>query len=230
LADVLKLVFKEIEPKFSSNKNFFFFGPFGSLLIIVLRWVNITLSYSSVNWIFGVVIIFCLASFKIYILLVVRWGGNSKYGFLGGLRGCAQVISYEISFFFLIFSPLIYYRSYNLQELQWKFLIGVLVCPCIIGMWVFRCLAETKRAPFDFAEGERELVSGFNVEYGSLQFGFLYVGEYGRIILLSCLRSCLFFNLGLLWIICLTLFFMVCFLWIRGSLPRFRYDLMMEVA
>nr|WLN31326.1 NADH dehydrogenase subunit 1 [Vorticeros sp. n. MW-2019] len=230
IADVLKLVFKEIEPNISSNSNFFLFGPFWSLVIILLSWLNITMFFNPFVYVYGVVIIFCLASFHIYILLAVSWGGNSKYALLGGLRASAQVISYEISFFFILFCPLIIVGSYNLNYNINNFYLVLFILSILILCWLVTCLAETNRSPFDFAEGESELVSGFNVEYGALQFGFLYIGEYGSIMLLSYLTIVIFgLNTILLngFMVNLIIIF---FIWARASLPRFRYDLLMTYA
>lgn len=227
IADVLKLVFKEIDPNRSSKNYFFIFGPFGSLIIIVLCWVKITIFGRGFFYNVGLIIIFALSRFKIYILLVVRWGGNSKYGLLGGLRASAQVISYEISFFFLIFCPLVLFGSYSFGFNKNLNIVPLYVFGFLLILWLITCLAETKRAPFDFAEGERELVSGFKVEYGALQFGFLYVGEYGSIVLLSLIRRLIFFKLGPIFNFSITVFFMVFFIWSRASLPRYRYDLLM---
>lgn len=192
VADVLKLVFKEIEPKQTSNNMFFLFGPVGSLLIVLFSWVRISVFFTTKLYVFRVVVIFCLTRFHIYILLVVSWGSRSKYGLLGGLRASAQVISYEISFFFILFCPLVVYGSYNLNNNVQRYYVLLYLFIFLFVCWFVTCLAETNRAPFDFAEGESELVSGFNVEYGALQFGFLYVGEYGSIMLLRCIRVIVF--------------------------------------
>jgi NADH-ubiquinone oxidoreductase chain 1 len=161
---------------------------------------------------------------------VVRWGGNSKYRLLGGLRASAQVISYEISFFFILFCPLILLGFYRVGVKLTKPVICFIFRIFIFFSWVVICLAETNRSPFDFAEGESELVSGFNVEYGALQFGFLYIGEYGRIMLLRYLTMLIFLNIHFLLRFFFVKIIIIVFIWSRASLPRFRYDLLMGFA
>jgi NADH-ubiquinone oxidoreductase chain 1 len=137
------------------------------------------------------------------------------------------VISYEISFFFILFCPLLLYRGYNINFKAGNFLMMVVLLMVVMIRWLVTCLAETNRAPFDFAEGERELVSGFKVEYGALQFGFLYIGEYGRILLLRYIRVVMFVCGGMLINRVLINCVVVFFIWVRATLPRFRYDLLM---
>lgn len=227
-ADALKLGLKETDPNQSSNNKFFLFGPVFSILIILCRWLKIVVKFKSFSFNKRIIVLFCFMSFKIYILLIVRWGGKSKYRLLGGLRASAQVISYEISFFFLLFCLIYLFRSYKINYYFSSFVKTFWLFFILIGCWLVTCLAETNRSPFDFAEGERELVSGFKIEYGALQFRFLYLGEYGRIMLLRSLRVFLFFNKNLLICYFLIVFIIVFFSWVRGALPRFRYDLLMS--
>lgn len=121
IPDTLKLVLKETDPKISSNKKFFVFGPLGSLLLILLRWVKVSIKYKSFLYKYSTLVVFCLMRVQIYILLIVSWGGNSKYRLLGGLRASAQVISYEISFFFLVFILVFFYRNYRFHRFYKKY-------------------------------------------------------------------------------------------------------------
>lgn len=114
-ADALKLGLKETDPNQSSNNKFFLFGPVFSILIILCRWLKIVVKFKSFSFNKRIIVLFCFMSFKIYILLIVRWGGKSKYRLLGGLRASAQVISYEISFFFLLFCLIYLFRSYKIN-------------------------------------------------------------------------------------------------------------------
>merc|ERR1712062_472472 len=118
------------------------------------------------------------------------WSSNRKYALIGGLRGVAQTISYEISLALILLIFLIYYLTYNMEVLTYKALrVSVLVLTPFIGLfWVISCIAETNRTPFDFSEGESELVSGFNIEYGSGGFALIFIAEYARIYFLSYLR------------------------------------------
>merc|ERR1711992_134837 len=119
------------------------------------------------------------------------WSSNRKYALIGGLRGVAQTISYEISLALILLIFLIYYLTYNMEVLTYKALrVSVLVLTPFIGLfWLISCLAETNRTPFDFSEGESELVSGFNIEYGSGGFAIIFIAEYARIFFLRILRS-----------------------------------------
>lgn len=150
---------------------------------------------------------------------------------LGCLRGACQRVSYEVSLIFMVIFPFGVIGGLNLSYLNY-YGYGVLVVGVfsLFVMWVVICICETNRSPFDFAEGERELVSGFNLEYGALQFALLYLGEYGMIVFLSYLSGRCFIC-GLFPVnVVSSLFIVLIYLWVRGTLPRFRYDLLMELA
>merc|ERR1711994_764984 len=123
----------------------------------------------------------------VYPLLLAGWSSNRKYALLGGLRGVAQTISYEIRLALIMLAFLVYLSSYNLETLiKNSFFTSLLIlAPFRIFLWVISCIAETNRTPFDFSEGESELVSGFNIEYGSGLFALIFIAEYGRIFFLS---------------------------------------------
>ena len=152
------------------------------------------------------------------------------YSFIGGLRASAQVISYEIRFFFILFCPIMYLAKYNTHNYFNNFFFVFFFMWCLFVLWIITCLAETNRAPFDFAEGEREIVSGFRIEYGALQFGFLYLSEYGSIMLLRLLTVLFFFSNNIFLTFLLVKFFIYVFIWVRASFPRFRYDMLMTFA
>jgi NADH-ubiquinone oxidoreductase chain 1 len=132
----------------------------------------------------------------VYPLLLSGWSSNRKYALLGGLRGVAQTISYEIRLALIILIFLIYINTYNLELFIIKsaFLSIIILCPLIIVFWIISCLAETNRTPFDFSEGESELVSGFNIEYGSGGFAIIFIAEYARILFLRELTRFLAFG------------------------------------
>lgn len=230
LADALKLGLKETDPNQTSKKMFFLLGPVCSLLIVLCSWLKIVVNFQTFCYRYSIIVLFCFMRFHIYIILIVRWGGNSKYRLLGGLRASAQVISYEISFFFLLFCLIYLYKRYKTHDYYKSFIYVFWILKLLLVCWLITCLAETNRAPFDFAEGERELVSGFKVEYGALQFRFLYLGEYGRIMLLRTLTVFLFVKNNILVRMVLVKIFIVFFIWVRATLPRFRYDLLMRYS
>jgi len=160
-------------------------------------------------------------------MIAVRWGGKSKYRLIGGLRASAQVISYEISFFFILFCPILFLKRYKTHNYFKRYILCFYYMFFIFVLWIITCLAETNRAPFDFAEGEREIVSGFRIEYGALQFGFLYLREYGSIMLLRLLTRLFFFRKNIFLLCFLIKIFIFVFIWVRTSFPRFRYDMLM---
>lgn len=162
----------------------------------------------------------------VYVLLSIGWSSNSKYRHIGAIRTVAQIISYEISFFLLALNIILIAHSFNTtlikhhQSILW-FIIGI--TPMFI-VWIISCSAEVNRTPFDFAEGESELVSGFNVEYSGGHFALIFLAEYARIILISLLTSILFCPLFIMPPIIALIF-----LWLRATLPRFRYDILINL-
>ena len=172
--------------------------------------------------------------FGVYPLLLRGWASNRKYALLGGLRGVAQTISYEIRLALILLIFLIYFNNYNLEYIVFKSLkISIIIlCPLLIIFWVVSCLAETNRTPFDFSEGESELVSGFNVEYGSGGFALIFIAEYARIFFLRRLTRFLRFGWSPLNVLSQILTIRLVFFWVwaRATLPRFRYDLLIRLA
>lgn len=179
-------------------------------------------------------IFLCCTALRVYRLLGAGWASNSKYSLIGRLRCVAQTISYEVRLALILMGFVFLSLSYSIkmfsvsQEIVWFIF---LLFPLGIG-WFIRSLAETNRAPFDFAEGESELVSGFNVEYSSGGFAILFIAEYSRILFIRglfsilllgglCRRLRFYLKLGLI---------MYFFILIRGTLPRFRYDKLMSLA
>ena len=166
--------------------------------------------------------------------MVAGWSSNSNYALLGGLRAVAQTISYEVSLAIILLSVVFLVGSYNLTDLiiyQESIWFVVLVFP-LACLWFASCLAETNRTPFDFAEGESELVSGFNVEYRSGGFALIFIAEYARILFISILFCLIFLGNN---IINLVFFIKLgalsfAFIWVRGTLPRFRYDKLIYLA
>lgn len=146
----------------------------------------------------GGLFFFCCTRFGVYTLIGRGWSSNSNYALLGAIRGVAQTISYEVRIA-LVFLSLIFlvgeYNFFSVVKVQ-KFIWFLILMFPIFLCWVRSSLAETNRTPFDFAEGESELVSGFNIEYGRGGFALLFLAEYGRIIFISFLVVLLFFGGG----------------------------------
>lgn len=235
LADAAKLFTKESILVRFSNKPIFILAPLRAMLIIFILW-NIYTSTHGVR-IFKLRILFFLAvsSINVYSTLLSGWASNSKYSLLGAIRAIAQTISYEVRIALVIITVLILSQRFNLTEIRTPQTIWFIwVLMPLNFMWLISSLAETNRAPFDLAEGESELVSGFNIEYGRGEFAFLFIAEYGRILLIRILTSCLFLAgiskewgvLNIIKLIIIAYFF----LWVRGSYPRIRYDTLISLT
>lgn len=146
------------------------------------------------------------------------------------MRGAAQIISYEIVILSLIFFPLLVSKSFSLYEKRKSYGLNFLLLFPIFFFWLISVVAETNRSPFDFAEGERELVSGFKTEYSGLAFALLFLGEYGKIIFVRFFTTFLFFPNLFVFLFFIPFFVIGVFLIFRGTFPRFRYDLLMGLA
>lgn len=167
-----------------------------------------------------------------YFILIIGWAANSKYCHLGSIRRVAQIISYEVSFFLIILFIVIISNSYSLTQIRESqnilhFFWGNLI---LFIIWIISCLAETNRRPFDFAEGESELVSGFNVEYIGGWFALIFLAEYISILILRLISTIIFFNhLNKPSSILILITISILLIWIRGTLPRFRYDILIKL-
>ena len=134
---------------------------------------------------YGLVVLMLILGLGLYPLFLRGWSSFRTYAIVGGLRGVAQTISYEISLAFLLLSLFIIRKTIRVNQLgRYGQAVGLLLIPPLAALWLIRAVAETNRTPFDFAEGESELVSGFNIEYGAGGFALLFIAEYGRILLL----------------------------------------------
>nr|YP_010352903.1 NADH dehydrogenase subunit 1 [Pseudotibiozus cerasopus]UOF70243.1 NADH dehydrogenase subunit 1 [Pseudotibiozus cerasopus] len=230
-ADAVKLFTKSLSYPFYMNYYIYYLSPAIMLFMMMLGWLIYPLSFGLFDYEYGILFFLCCTSFSVYTLFGSGWSSNSKYALLGALRGVAQTISYEVSMALILLGVIIMSFSYDLtsiimhQNFIW---FSFLLMP-LFYIWFISGLAELNRTPFDFAEGESELVSGFNVEYSGGGFAMLFMAEYGSIMFISLLSGILFFGgslAGLL--IGLMLSFTV--IWIRGVLPRFRYDKLMFLA
>ncbi len=229
-ADATKLFPKE----FWKGERFFFFfyqlGPLVGILLIMVLWMFFSHFFSLVYWFFGFLVFFCLIRLSIYFLVFSGWGSRCNYTIIGAYRAVAQTVSYEVRLVLFVLSFVFLLGLFDLNKfrfLQFNFWFLFFVFHLFL-CWLFVCLAESNRRPFDFSEGESELVSGFNVEYGGGLFSLIFICEYGFLILLSWLSSVVFCGGGL--ILLKIMIFSFFFVWIRGVLPRFRYDLLMERA
>jgi len=232
--DAIKLFIKEQTIPSYSNVVIYYFSPVISLFIVLLLWGVIPFYGLTIRFMLGGLFFFCCTRFGVYILMRRGWSSNSNYALLGSTRGVAQTISYEVSMV-LIFLSFIFiiggYGLYNFRIYQ-NYVWFMLLCFPLYLCWITSILAETNRTPFDFSEGESELVSGFNIEYGRGGFALLFLAEYGRIIFISFLVVILFMGgvRNLLLFNSLGCFICMWFIWVRGTLPRFRYDKLIYLA
>lgn len=229
-ADAVKLFSKEKRNFFFGNKVLFFMSPVISLIYMLIYWISISYTKffrkQEVEYVFVLLIV--ISSLRVYVIIFAGWRSNSKYALLGAYRGVAQTISYEVTFSFLAISYFIYSASLtlggiiNLQEHFWTYW-GIFD---LFLMWIIVILAETNRTPFDLSEGESELVSGFNIEYGGVGFAILFIAEYGNIIFIRWLTSVLFFNGNLALFIGVIIFILM----VRGTYIRYRYDCLISLS
>lgn len=181
----------------------------------------------------GVLFFLCVSRLNVYSVLLSGWSSNSKYALLGSVRAVAQTISYEVSMGLILIVILFFVMRFDFVSINFSQMCVwfiVLYLPGF-GIWFISRLAETNRAPFDLAEGESELVSGFNIEYGRGEFAFLFIAEYGSIMLMSIITRVIFV-MGFFGVIGIVkfIFFVYLFLWVRGSFPRVRYDVLMSLT
>nr|YP_009258840.1 NADH dehydrogenase subunit 1 [Aradus compar]AFI54705.1 NADH dehydrogenase subunit 1 [Aradus compar] len=233
-SDGISLFFKEQVSPYRSNYMIYYFAPVFMLSLSFLFWVLYPFlgGVSCLN--LSVLFFLCCSGFGVYGVLLSGWASNSKYSFLGGLRALAQSISYEVSMALILVCLVIFVYSFDIMDFMWyqRFVWFILFSFPLFFCWFSSCLAETNRAPFDFAEGESELVSGFNVEYSSGGFAFIFLSEYMNIIFMSVLSSIFFLGGYLLSSLFyfLVLFVVFLFIWVRGTFPRFRYDKLMYLT
>nr|QAY81989.1 NADH dehydrogenase subunit 1 [Aristobrotica sp. REN-2018] len=233
-SDAIKLFTKEQIYPFLSNFNLYYFSPALNLFLALFLWLCIPFLTLNINFDFSLLFFLSVSSLSVYTIMLAGWSSNSNYSLLGSLRSIAQTISYEVSLILILLSFLFLILSLNLldfmkfQEYIWFIYLLFPLC----FMWLISSLAETNRTPFDFAEGESELVSGFNVEYSSGGFAMIFLAEYGNILFMSLMCVFLFLGANLLsFIFFLKLSFMsFIWLWVRGTLPRYRYDKLMYLA
>lgn len=248
IADAAKLLSKETIIPLSSNTIIFIVAPIITYIISFLTWCIIPFDnyivISDIN--LGILFLFAMSSLGVYGIIMSGWSSNSKYAFLGSLRSAAQLISYEVSMGLTIMPVLTLAGSTNLSAIILSQVDIYFIIPLFPSFILFfiSILAETNRVPFDLPEAESELVSGYNVEYSSIGFTFFFLAEYSNIILMSSLTVILFlggwlpifgfgwitFIPGWFWFSLKLVFVGFIFIWIRGTLPRYRYDQLMHLG
>nr|UXX44656.1 NADH dehydrogenase subunit 1 [Pieris rapae] len=233
-SDGIKLFSKEQIYLNYSNYLYYYYSPVIGFFLSLIIWMLIPYYFNIIMFNLGVLFFFCCTSVGVYILLMAGWSSNSNYSMLGGLRAVAQTISYEVSLALIFGSSLILIMDFNMlslkifQENIWFLFLMFPLSLCMFSSM----LAETNRTPFDFAEGESELVSGFNVEYSSGGFALIFLAEYSSILFMSMMFVLLYmggYSLNLGFYLKLS-FISFLFIWVRGTLPRYRYDKLMYLC
>nr|YP_009442032.1 NADH dehydrogenase subunit 1 [Cyclorhipidion bodoanus]AOY40253.1 NADH dehydrogenase subunit 1 [Cyclorhipidion bodoanus] len=232
--DAIKLFTKEQSLPFSSNLGIFYFSPLVNFFLAILLWLGIPFFSKNLSFNLSFLFVVSVMSLGVYSIIFAGWSSNSSYAMLGSLRSIAQMISYEVSLILILLSFLFYVFSFSLMEFSYYqsgswfffsfFFLGI--------MLLVSFLAETNRSPFDFAEGESELVSGFNVEYSSGGFALIFLAEYASILFMSMFSSLVLLGGSLDSFFFFIQVSLVAFfwLWVRGSLPRYRYDKLMYLV
>jgi len=221
--------------------------PFGNS--ITLFGYSFPLQITDVNT--GLLVILGVTSIGVYGVALAGWSSNNKYSLLGGLRASAQMVSYEISLGLSLVGVLIMAGSFSLREIVdaqggtvWHFLPRWYIFPQFIGFFCYlmAAYAETNRIPFDLPEAETELVAGYHTEYSAMKFAMFFMAEYANMITVACLATLLFLGgwhgpiggppivraiLPVFWFCAKVFAFLFLYIWVRGTLPRFRYDQLM---
>ena len=236
-ADALKLFVKEQAHPTITNYTPFYFAPILSLVLALLLWAIYPSTSPSMLLTFGALLFLCVSRIRVYATLSAGWSSNSKYSLIGALRRVAQTISYEVSISLILLSSLLITNSYNFISSAYITTSStLLIITPIFIIWFITILAETNRTPFDLAEGESELVSGFNTEYRRGPFALIFIAEYLRILAIRIFTTALFsasFNIIVLRDLLFSMkviFLAFAFIWIRGSLPRIRYDRLISLT
>ncbi|MGB0627457.1 MAG: NADH-quinone oxidoreductase subunit NuoH [Alphaproteobacteria bacterium] len=247
-ADALKLMTKELIIPTGANRVVFLLAPMLTFILAMVGWAVIPVDegwvLSDIN--VGILYLFAISSLGVYGIIMAGWASNSKYPFLGALRSAAQMVSYEVSIGFVIITVLLAVGSLNLTDIvlaQQDVWFFIPLLPMFI-VFVVSALAETNRAPFDLPEAEAELVTGYNVEYSAMAFALFFLGEYANMVLMSGMTVILFlggwlppldiaiFNWvpGIVWFALKVSAMLFVFLWVRATLPRYRYDQLMRLG
>jgi len=196
---------------------------------------------SVANLRYGVLFILALSSLGVYSIILAGWSSNSKYAFIGALRSAAQMISYEVAISLIILPVVILSGTLNLTMMTHiQSITSWFIWPLFPASLLFlvAMLAETNRTPFDLPEAEAELVAGYNVDYSSLPFAMFFLGEYCNMILISVLYCILFLGGGVCFIDSLSALYLslkastiwIFFVLVRATLPRYRYDQLMDIG
>jgi NADH-quinone oxidoreductase subunit H len=255
-ADGVKLVFKESFVPEETDRVIFVIAPTIAVGAAFLAWAVIPLGLwdywgpkvqywiADVN--VGILLVFAMSSLNVYAIVLGGWASNNKYSLLGGLRSAAQLISYEMALGLSLVPTFMIVGSLRLRDIvnftvHWGPYTGpiplIILTPIGFVIYLIAAVAETNRAPFDLPEAEQELIGGFLTEYSGLKFVMYYLAEYMNMITVSTLAALLFFGGWYLWyvppflaLVLKIVFFLFLYIWLRGTFPRLRYDMLMRLG
>ena len=232
--DAIKLFTKEIVYPKLSNIFQYLISPFCGLIIVLITCILIPFKEIILPLRITIIFIYIIIRMNIYPVLISGWASNRKYALIGALRAVAQTVSYEVCLalillFYLALTGRISLLIIILSNSVWN---KIIILIPIAGIWLVSCLAETNRTPFDFAEGESELVSGFNIEYGRLGFALIFIAEYARIFLIGLIFSFIFVTSRCLnlWTYFFSTLLVRFWVWVRTTFTRYRYDKLIRLA
>ena len=247
IADFVKLFFKEDIVPSNADKPIFLIAPVISVvaalasLAVIPLWETFTIANINI----GILYILALSSVGAYGIILAGWSSNSKYSFLGALRSCAQVISYEIAMGLSLVGIIMLAGSTNLIDIvnaQSKYPF-ILTQPVAFFVFLMAAIAETNRAPFDLPEAETELVAGYFTEYSGMRFGLFFVAEYVGMFIMSAIAAICFLGgwkgphfwifsdvPNIVWFLLKVYALIFFYYWIRATLPRYRYDQLMSLG
>ena len=251
-ADGIKLAFKESFVPAKTDRILYVLAPCIAVGAAFLAWavIPIGLWYNVTYWIadvnIGVLLVFAFSSLNVYAIVIGGYASNNKYSLLGGLRAAAQLISYEVALGLSLVPTFMIVGSLRLRDIvdytvTWGPYHGpiplILLTPIGFIIYIIAAVAETNRAPFDLPEAEQELIGGFLTEYSGLKFVMYYLAEYVNMITVSALATLLFFGGWYLWFVPPFLAFLIkvvlllfLYIWLRGTFPRLRYDMLMRLG
>ncbi|MGA8922065.1 MAG: NADH-quinone oxidoreductase subunit NuoH [Candidatus Dormiibacterota bacterium] len=251
-ADGVKLALKESIVPADTDKVVYVLAPMIAVGAAFLAWavIPIGLWYNVQYWIadvnIGILLVFAVSAMNVYALVLGGYASNNKYSMLGGLRSAAQLISYEMALGLSLVPTFMIVGSLRLRDIvqytvDWGWYHGpiplIILTPIGFVIYLMAAVAETNRAPFDLPEAEQELIGGFLTEYSGLKFTMFYLAEYVNMITVSALAALLFFGGWYLWVVppLLAFFlkvvlFLFLYIWVRGTFPRLRYDMLMRLG
>lgn len=233
IADAIKLFLKEFVVPDITNRLLFVMGPCLMLTICLGIWVLYPVRFMTVHYFWGYLLFVCASSCSIYGVVMCGWSSNSKYAYLGRVRAAAQFISYEVCIVMIVLAIIFVCGDFNFYAIGEVGFLRLGIFGPLFVIWIVTVLAETNRAPFDFVEGESELVSGFNVEYSGVCFAIIFIAEYRMVLFMRMITGAIYLGgveMGVMFRCLITLLVAYFIVLCRGGLPRYRYDLLMGLT